>query len=385
MNYKPYMICLKWTFFIIYNYNKKKIDLKTIQLYKSYYKMATQTVDYKQSPIIDASIDIPEDILFYTAPKSHASGGKVVNLLNKYTKESITLAIPLMSAWGAQEVMQKRKDGTSEGTGKYTMSLQFATGEYNTPSATKCLENLKKLDTYIKTKAMENSKEWFGKEIKNFDVVEEKFSPMLKYPKLNKESEERDYNKPPSMTLKLPCWKDVWQTTVFDEDQQILYNKNTTPNHSPDITPLNFLTSSSKMPLQVICLIQCGGLWFVNGKVSVTWNLRQVVVKKPKTSSISDDTCVLIVRNEERELLKSLPETEVAVLDSHVESALVEDSDDEKDIVLPVKKSEPEPVLTPPTPVVTSQVVTPPVVTKEETETKEEPKKKKVVKKKTDA
>jgi hypothetical protein len=349
--------------------------------------------------IVDGT-NIDMSIMSYSAPKPNATGGKVVNLYNKYAKESLTISVPLMGSWGAQEVKEvigKGADGKAitKGTGKYTMCLQFANGQYATPEADKFLQEIKAVENKIKQDAMTYSKEWFGKEIKSMDVMDEKFTPMLKYPKV-KNSEERDYNQPPQLNLKLPCWKGVWQTSVFDEDYNQLYVKGKTEG---ELTPLDFLRCPNKAPIQVICLIQCAGLWFVGSpaKVSITWNLKQVIVRKPKTSSIADDTCFLTVRPSDRETLKSMPETEIEQNDNSV-SALVEDSDEEEEeyslpppapVVTPVVEKVVEAATAP----VVEKVVeaaTAPVVEKvveaATTPVVEEPKKKKVVsKKKADA
>jgi len=315
--------------------------------------------------IIDGT-NIDLSVFSYSAPKANPAGGKVVNLYNKNFKESLTIAAPMMGSWGAQEV--KTLDG--QGTGKYTMTLQFSKGQYTTPDADKFLEQIRAVENKIKQDAMVYSKEWFGKEIKSMDVMDEKFTPMLKYPKKSKGSEERDYSQPPQLTIKLPCWKDIWQTSVFDEDGVALYIKGKTTD---GVTPLDFLTSNSKAPIQVITLIQCAGLWFVGSpaKVSITWNLKQVVVKKPKMSLISDDTCFLSVKPSERELLKSQPDVEVEQND-HSVSALVEDSDGEEEYTLPPPVPVVEKVVE--TPVVEKVVETPVVV-------EEAPKKKTVVRK----
>lgn len=313
--------------------------------------------------IIDGT-NIDLSVFSYSAPKPNPAGGKVVNLYNKHAKESLTIAAPLMGSWGAQEV--KTLDGV--GTGKYTMTLQFSKGQYTTPDADKFLEQMKIVEQKIKQDAMTYSKDWFGKEIKSMDVMDEKFTPMLKYPKKSKGSEERDYDQPPQLTVKLPCWKDVWQTSVFDEEYNQLYVKGKT---EPGVSPLDFLRTSSKAPIQVICLIQCAGLWFVGSpaKVSITWNLKQVIVRKPKTSSIADDTCFLTIRPSDMEALKAAPQPEVEHQDNTV-SALVEDSDGEEEYQLPP----PAPVAAPaPAPVVEETPA--PVAT-------EEPKKKKVLTKK---
>jgi len=277
--------------------------------------------------IIDAT-NIDVSLTSYSEPKSH-QGGKVINMYNKETKEPFTLAMPLMSAWGAQE----GKDQNGNPTGKFSMSLIFQTGQYATPESIEAHRQMLKLLEKIKQDAMANSLKWFGKEIKSMDVIDEKFMPMLKYPKI-KGSNQLNYDAAPTMPIKLPCWKDVWQTSVFDEDQNMLYVKGKT---EPGITPLNFLTSDSKAPFQVVSLIQCGGLWFVANTIAITWNLKQVIVRKPRQPSIMDDVCFLNVRPSEREALKALPETEpvIEALTEVVSGTVVEESDDEADYQLP--------------------------------------------------
>jgi hypothetical protein len=334
--------------------------------------------------IIDGT-NIDLSVFSYSAPKANPTGGKVVTLYNKHVKESLTISVPLMGSWGAQEVKEtigKAADGKpiTRGTGKYTMSLQFAEGQYTTPEADLFLEQMKAVEAKIKQDAMTYSKEWFGKEIKSMDVMDEKFSPMLKYSKI-KGSEERDYSKPPNLSVKLPCWKEVWQTSVFDEDYNQLYVKG---KSEPGVSPLDFLVNPGKAPIQIIALIQCGGLWFVGNpaKVSVTWNLKQVIVRKPKTSSIADDMCFLTVRPSDMAALKAAPQPELEQNDNSI-SAMVNDSDDEEEykLPLPAPVPAPTPVVEKPPVIEAPTPVEAPVETPAEAPV-EAPKKKRVVSKK---
>ena len=271
------------------------------------------------SAIIDGT-NIDTSVFSYSAPKANPSGGKVVNLYNKNFKESLTLSTPLMLTWGAQEGMDQAKNPT----GKFTMSLQFPSSDYSNADAEAFLTSMRALEAKIKTDALTYSKEWFGKEIKSADVMEEKFNVMLRHPKKEKGSIEPDLNKPPTLTVKIPCWKGVWQSEIYDEEGSPLFLKG---KSSPHITPLDFL----KPKTHVICLIQCGGLWFVNGKVSVTWNLKQAIVQKPKTSSIVEGTCFLRPKAAEVEKLRTLPPPEDDIdPEGAVATTIVEDSDDEE-------------------------------------------------------
>ena len=317
------------------------------------------------SAIIDGT-NIDTSLFSYSAPKANPSGGKVVNIYNKNFRESLTLSTPLMITWGAQEGLDQAKNPT----GKFTMSLQFPNKEYTNPDAEAFLNSMRSLEAKIKADALTYSKEWFGKTITSADVMDEKFNVMLRHPKKEKGSVEPDLSKPPTLTVKIPCWKGVWQSEIYDEEGTPLFLKGKSPSH---LSPLDFI----KTKTHVICLIQCGGLWFVNGKVSITWNLKQAIVQKQKSSSLTEGVCFLKPKASDVEKLRALPppEDDIDPEGPAVASTIVDDSDEEDD------DEEEEEELPPPAPKVVEKVVekvvAPPV---------EEPKKKKVVtKKKADA
>lgn len=268
--------------------------------------------------IIDGT-NIDTSVFAYSNPKPHASGGKVVNLMNKHCKESLTISTPLMLTWGAQEGQEQ---GTGKPTGKFTMALQFPSSDYTTPDQEAFLASMRSLEAKIKEDALALSKEWFGKEIKIADVIEEKFNVMLRHPKKVKGSVEMDYTRPPTLTVKIPQWSGVWKPEIYDEEGEPLYINGKTNSH---LSPLEFL----KPKTHVICLLQCGGLWFINGKVSITWNLKQAVVQSPKPSI--EGTCFLKPKAADKEKMKSLPPPDEHVDPDGVHATIVADSDDEHD------------------------------------------------------
>ena len=188
---------------------------------------------------------------------------------------------------------------------------------------------MRALEAKIKADALVYSKEWFGKTITSSDVMDEKFNTMLKHPKKEKGGIELDYDKPPTLTIKIPCWKGgVWQSEIYDEEGEPLFINGKVPSH---VTPLDFL----KPKTQVICLIQFGGLWFVNGKVSITWNLKQAIVQKPKTSSIVSGTCFLKPKAADVQKLKTQPQEDDNAGDGEMNTTIVEDSGDEFELPPP--------------------------------------------------
>ena len=309
----------------------------------------------------DAIIDgtnINTEVLSYSAPKAHESGGKVVNVYNKYFKESLTISTPLILTWGAQEGV----DTAKKPTGKYTMSLQFPNADFPNPDCQAFLNSMRALEAKVKADAIANSKEWFGKVITNPEIIDEKFNVMLRHPKF-KGTDEPDVSKAPTLTVKVPCWKGVWKSEIYDEDGEPLYVNGKT---SGGLSPLDFL----KPKTHVICLIQCGGIWFVNGKFSITWNLKQAIVQKPKASM--EGQCFIKLKTADKEKLKALPPVEHDDVDPDGAAAtIVEDSDEEEET--------PKTVFTAPAVVVSA----PPVVVVEEPSKATE--KKKIVRKKTDA
>ena len=303
--------------------------------------------------IVDGT-KINTEVFSYSAPKAHASGGKVVNLYNKHFKESLTISTPLMLTWGAQEGQEQ---STGKPTGKWTMSLQFPNSDYPNEDAEDFLKSMRALENKIKADALVYSKEWFGKEIKSAEVIEEKFNIMLRHPK-------KDETKPPTLTIKIPQWSGVWKPEIYDEDGEPLYINGKTNSH---LTPLEFL----KPKTHVICLIQCGGLWFINGKVSITWNLKQAMVQKPKQSM--EGTCFLKPKASDKAKMKTLPPPEEVDNDEGVATTIVDDSDEEEEdeALVPVVVVEPP--------------VQEPVKVEEPPQVQEEVKpKKKVVRKKSD-
>ena len=141
---------------------------------------------------------------------------------------------------------------------------------------------------------------------------------------------------------------------------------------SGSVTPLDFL----KPKTHVICLIQCGGIWFVNGKFSITWNLKQAIVQKPKVSM--EGQCFIKLKTADKEKLKALPPVERDDIDPDgAVATIVEDSDEEEEA--------PKSVFTATSAATSAVAVEAPKIVAPTPTVVEEPVKKKIVRKKTDA
>jgi hypothetical protein len=282
--------------------------------------------------------------IMYSSPKVNSQGGKSVNILRKDTKTWLTLASPLMLTWGAADFIDEK---TGKGNGKFEMSLQFPSDEYKNEETNAFLKNLIELENKIKLDALINSKDWFGKVHKNAEVVEALWTPMLKYPK-NKVNGEPDLTKAPTLRIKLPTWENVWKSDVYDVDENKLFPDSSSPN----VTPLDFIRKG----VQLYAVVQCGGIWFANGKFGMTWKLVQAIVQKPRETLTGK--CLIKLKPSDKAKLEAAPAPPASGLDDY-DVAEVEDSDDEGEPsqVVPevVEEEENEEVQSPPAPVVVEE------------------------------
>ena len=276
----------------------------------------------------------------FTAPKANASNGKSVNILNKLTNSGLRVSTPLMLTWGASDFKDEK---TGLGNGKFEMALQFPSAEYPSEEANAFLTNMRAFEKKIKSDALTYSKEWFGKVHSSPEVIDALWTPMLKYSK-DKATGESDLSKAPTLRVKIPVWEGNWRCEIYDEDGNTLF-----PNPSNSvITPVDFLQKG----INVALVMQCGGLWFANGKFDITWKLIQAVVQKPRASLTG--TCFIKLKPADKERLKaSAPLLESAGSDAVESGAIVEDSDqegeeeeqeeEEEEETAPAPQPEPEP------------------------------------------
>ena len=281
-----------------------------------------------ESVIINGNMFNPASDVMYKKPSINSNGGKTVGILNANSKKSLLVSTPLMLTWGVNEY-------TDEKTGKktYDMALQFPSDEYNTEQISAYLTSLQEFESKIKSDAVKNCKEWLGKQKVSDEVVDALWTPMLKYPKI-KDSVDFDYSRPPTLKIKIPFWEGDFKIELYNDMQDQVFPLD-------DSGPIEEYISKGS---NVATLIQCGGLWFANGKFGVTWKLVQAVVK-PRPSI--KGKCHIELSPDDREKFNT-------VKSNYDDAKMVEDSDDEEDELKDDEEDEvkndeePEPVLQPP-------------------------------------
>ena len=257
----------------------------------------------------------------YTKPKVNSVGGRSVGIVNSKTSTVLNLSSPLMLTWGVQ-------DFTDEKSGKvsYDLALQFPNDGFETPATKKFLENMSAFEKKIKEDAITNSKEWFSKPKMTADAVDALWTPVLKYPK-NKDTLEADMTRAPTLKVKLPFWDGQWkELELYDVDMQPIF-----PDASnPALSPKDLIAKGSHIAVS----IQCGGIWFANGKFGVTWKLFQAIVK-PKMS-LKGKCHIKLDEEEKTKIVSQVVPTDVdgdadgGEHDHDNVSAIIEDDEEEE-------------------------------------------------------
>jgi hypothetical protein len=274
----------------------------------------------------------------YTKPKVNSVGGRSVGIVNSKTSTVLNLSSPLMLTWGVQSFTDDKSGKVS-----YDLALQFPNEGFETPATKKFLENMSSFEKKIKEDAITNSKEWFSKPKMTADAVDALWTPVLKYPK-NKDTLEADMTRAPTIKVKLPFWEGAWKDLeLYGVDMQPVF-----PDPmNPSLSPQDLIAKGSHIAVS----IQCGGIWFANGKFGVTWKLFQAIVK-PKMS-LKGKCHIKLDDDEKTKIVAQVVPTDV---DGDGEggdhehdnvSAIIEDDDDEPAAVVTRTPSAPVAKATP--------------------------------------
>ena len=285
----------------------------------------------------------PASDMKYTKPKVNSVGGRSVGIVNSKTSSVLNLSSPLMLTWGVQSFTDDKSGKVS-----YDLALQFPNEGFETPATKKFLENMTAFEKKIKEDAIANSKEWFSKPKMTSDAVDALWTPILKYPK-NKDTLEADTSRAPTIKVKLPFWDGAWKDLeLYDSDMQPVF-----PDPmNPSLSPQDLIAKGSHIAVS----IQCGGIWFANGKFGVTWKLFQAIVK---TKMSLKGKCHIRLDDEDKtKIVAQVVPTDVdgdADGDDHTDnnvSAIIEDDDDEVDAAPIARTTSAAPAVAKPTPVV---------------------------------
>lgn len=286
-----------------------------------------------KSPIVLNMSEFSPSAIRYMQPRVNDRGGKSVTVISTQSNRGLYLTLPLMLTWGISDYIDEK----GESDGKYTISLQFPRESDATKETDSALQKLKDFENKIIDDAVTNSAAWFGKKASR-EIVADRYFPFLKYKK-DKDTGETDYNAPPTLRPKVPCYEGEWKSEIFDPKGTLLF-----PCDTEGSTPMDFITKGS----HVACVVQCGGLWFGGKGWGLIWKLAQAVVKPRVMDTVfGKGLCQITLSAEEEEAIYKEPEETVAEEQPEPVNTEVENSDDEAEPVATKSEPEPEPEVKP--------------------------------------
>jgi len=287
----------------------------------------------------------------YRAPIVNKRGGK--NVQCQLNGSPIVLQFPLMLTWGIDERVDEQSGRVS-----YDMALQFETGKSS--SIEKFEAALKKFQDKILDDAVSKSKEWFGKSKLSREVAEAMMYPILKHPKKKDGSGEPDFERSPTLKLKVPFWDGKYNIELYDMDGKAAYLPEDTARKMGIETPQGARSPADLVPKasHVKGLLACTGVWMAGGRFGVTWKLVQACVRPP-VRLVGSGLCHIADDSDDDEMDTNLKKYDASADDSvapYQEEETIgptfDDTDDDEDEVEEEEEEE-----KPPTPKKKKKVV----------------------------
>lgn len=160
-----------------------------------------------------------------------------------------------------------------QNSGKFSCKVSLKT---DNPQVKEFVDKLMEVDAKIKEDAKKNSMPWFKKTKITEDVIEEKYTPIIRHYK-DPETGEKSDKYPPQMGFKVVQKNGVYQCKFFDESATKINVDDESGDNYQEVS--NLLSKGSSVKL----LLKCNGLWFSTVGFGATWKAEQMKVKVPET------------------------------------------------------------------------------------------------------
>lgn len=192
---------------------------------------------------LDVNLVTPAD-----KPRQLDNGSKFVWV--GYKNQKLAVQTPRMS------VAFNMKPNTMGEYPKYSVELSFS-GMESDESLQKFHDNIESMDQYMIDQGVKNSMAWFKQKKVSRDVIDAKYSPMIKTP-TDKETGEVLTQYPQRLRLKVPYYDGKFGCEVFDKDG----NKMDDPMEE-------ILVRGTR----VKAIIECVGLWISASSYMCQWKV----------------------------------------------------------------------------------------------------------------
>lgn len=195
--------------------------------------------------------------------KTLESGGKSLYL--NYSGDKFIVQTPEMHMpYGLTSSNQFNKNDTDTSKPeKWSMSLSFRDMD-NRPMLQKFFNMIQEMDKKIVETACEKSFEWLRKKNTSREIIQELYTPMIKYAKDKNTGEQLDF--PPTIRVGLPFQTGEFKVETYDNKR----NK----------VRLNDVETKGA---KVAVIMQCMGVWIVSGRFGCNWKALQVRITPPAT------------------------------------------------------------------------------------------------------
>ena len=161
----------------------------------------------------------------------------------------------------------------AENTGKYSCKISLKTDDNQ--EMVEFVEAMTKLDNKVKEDAKKNSQLWLGKKSISDEVIEEKYTPIVR-PYKDPSTGEFTGKYPSQMGFKIVQRDNQFQCKFYDEKRnRINVDKEDDDDY---IDPEKLMAKGNTVKL----LLKCNGLWFSTAGFGCTWKAEQIKIKVPE-------------------------------------------------------------------------------------------------------
>ena len=281
----------------------------------------------------------------FGTPRTNSSG-KGKSIAVTYEGRSLVLQTSLTPIWDPSDY---------DGDQKFVMQLRLR-------QETEDCEKLKELWEHLIETATTNSKTWFGRKGMSREAVEMLMWPMLRYPK-DKQTGEMDYSKDPTLKTKLPNGRVDGQIDPSLFDFELYEFGTSSPLYLPtkprdysrrsfeDQELINTALGADALDVMrkssVVAVIQCGGVYLSAGKGSISWRLRQALVRR-RVNFVGQAQCMILADEEDELISKQLAAEEEEDDDEVEDTPTFEEDSDDEDVAAAVAQEVKEEVVTKP-------------------------------------
>lgn len=277
--------------------------------------------------IVASELDISQ--VKYSDVRSLDNGAKIAYVNYGDGIGSIYLQTPLLTF-----PFDNQYYPDSDNSGKFQCKVSLNT---DNPEVKVFVDKLTELDNKVKSDAVKNSQSWFKKKSVSEEVIDEKYTPIIR-PYKDPDSGEFTGKYPAQMAFKVTKRNNAFQCSFFDESRNKL-NVDDSTNESY-VDPATVMSKGNSAHI----LLQCTGLWFSQVGFGVSWKAVQMLVSVPekleefafRDVSVSENKMVKDSESDDDDEEDNDDDEE-----NDSESNKVESSEDDSD----EEEEEPEPVV----------------------------------------